>query len=39
LPPHDGPKIIYAVSSRVSPARLKAIGVTFKQTPYAIQVR
>ncbi len=39
LPPHDGPKIIYAVSSRVSPARLKAIGVTFKQTPYAIKVR
>ncbi len=39
LPPHDGPKVIYAVASRVSPLRLKALGITFKQTPYAIKVR
>lgn len=39
LPPHNGPKVVYAVSSRVSPARLKALGITFKQTPYAIKVR
>ena len=39
LPEHDGPKIIYAASNRVSPARLKARGITFKQTPYAIKVR
>jgi site-specific DNA-methyltransferase (adenine-specific)/adenine-specific DNA-methyltransferase len=39
LPPHDGPKVIYAVSSRVSPQRLKSLGITFKQTPYAIKVR
>jgi site-specific DNA-methyltransferase (adenine-specific)/adenine-specific DNA-methyltransferase len=39
LPPHDGPKVIYAVASRVSPQRLKALGITFKQTPYAIKVR
>ncbi len=39
LPKHDGPKVIYAASNRVSPARLKAHGITFKQTPYAIKVR
>ena len=39
LPPHDGPKVIYAASNRVSPARLRARGITFKQTPYAIKVR
>lgn len=39
LPKHDGPKVIYAASNRVSPARLKARGITFKQTPYAIRVR
>ena len=39
LPPHDGPKVIYAASNRVSPARLKARGIIFKQTPYAIKVR
>lgn len=39
LPQHDGPKVIYAVASRVSPQRLKSLGITFKQTPYAIKVR
>ncbi len=39
LPEHDGPKVIYAASNRVSPGRLKALGITFKQTPYAIKVR
>jgi len=39
LPKHDGPKVIYAASNRVSPSRLKARGITFKQTPYAIKVR
>ena len=39
LPPHDGPKVVYAVSSRISAARLKALGIVFKQTPYAIRVR
>ncbi len=39
LPQHDGPKVIYAASNRVSPARLKARGIVFKQTPYAIKVR
>ncbi len=39
LPAHDGPKVIYAASNRVSPLRLKARGIVFKQTPYAIKVR
>jgi hypothetical protein len=39
LPPHDGPKVIYGVACRISPQRLKALGITFKQTPYAIKVR
>ncbi len=39
LPAHDGPKVIYAASNRVSPSRLKARGIVFKQTPYAIKVR
>jgi len=39
LPPHDGPKVIYAVACRVSAHRLKKLGIIFKQTPYAIKVR
>ncbi len=39
LPPHDGPKVIYGVACRIGPQRLKALGITFKQTPYAIKVR
>lgn len=39
LPAHDGPKVIYAASNRVSSTRLKAGGIIFKQTPYAIKVR
>ncbi|MBI4625146.1 MAG: hypothetical protein HY736_18245 [Verrucomicrobia bacterium] len=39
LPDHDGPKVIFAASSRVSPTRLKDGGIVFKQTPYAIKVR
>ena len=39
LPTHDGPKVIYAASNRVSQARLDKLGFKFKQTPYAIKVR
>ena len=35
LPPHDGQKIIYGEASRLGPARLKDLGIIFKQTPYA----
>ena len=39
LPPHDGPKVIYGTACRIGPQRLKSLGITFKQTPYAIKVR
>lgn len=39
LPPHDGPRVIYGAACRIGPQRLKALGIVFKQTPYAIKVR
>ncbi|WP_390582884.1 site-specific DNA-methyltransferase [Erythrobacter sp. MTPC3] len=39
LPDHDGPWVIYGEACRMSPARLKAAGVTFKQTPYDVKAR
>jgi len=38
LPPHDGPKTIYAAATRLGPAALQRAAITFKQTPYAIVV-
>ena len=37
LPPHDGPKVIYAAACRMG-ARLAREGIVFKQTPYALEV-
>ncbi|MEX2524905.1 MAG: site-specific DNA-methyltransferase [Gammaproteobacteria bacterium] len=37
LPPHDGPKVVYAAACRGS-TWLKREGITFKQTPYALNV-
>lgn len=39
LPPFDGPKVIYGESSRLGAEKLKALGITFKQTPYDIKAR
>jgi adenine-specific DNA-methyltransferase len=39
LPKHDGPKVIYGEASRLSPARMKALDITFKQTPYDVKAR
>jgi adenine-specific DNA-methyltransferase len=39
LPLHDGPKLIYGETSRLSAERLKMEGITFKQTPYDIKAR
>lgn len=36
---HDGPLTIYGEASRIGAARLKAEGVTFKQTPYDVKAR
>ncbi len=38
LPPHDGPKTIYAAATRLGPATLQREQIVFKQTPYAIEV-
>jgi len=37
LPPHDGPKVIYAAACRGN-AWLQREQITFKQTPYALSV-
>ncbi|MCX6969142.1 MAG: DNA methyltransferase [Verrucomicrobia bacterium] len=38
LPPHAGPKVIYAAACRMGRARLDKEQITFKQTPYDLQV-
>jgi len=37
LPPHEGQKVIYGEASRVGAARLKDLGIIFKQTPYDVK--
>ena len=39
LAPHAGPRVVYGESCRLSPARLKAHGIVFKQIPYDIRAR
>jgi adenine-specific DNA-methyltransferase len=39
LPPHDGSKVIYGESSRLSKESLLRLGITFKQTPYDVKAR
>lgn len=36
LPPFDGPKVVYGTSCRLSPATLKALGITFRHIPYEV---
>ena len=38
LPPHDGPKVIYAAASRLGAPRLQRERIVFKQTPYALDL-
>lgn len=38
LATHDGPKVIYAAACRLGRARLEAELITFKQTPYDLQI-
>lgn len=38
LPAHDGLKVVYADSSRLTSARLKQANVIFKQIPYAVKI-
>ena len=37
LPRHHGPKMIYAVASRLGAPRLAREGIVFTQTPYALE--
>ena len=39
LTPHDGPRIIYGESCRLSATTLARLGITFKQTPYDVRAR
>jgi adenine-specific DNA-methyltransferase len=39
LPEHDGPRVIYGESSRLSPSSLEQLGIIFKQTPYDVKAR
>jgi adenine-specific DNA-methyltransferase len=38
LPTHAGPKVIYAAACRLGTARLLRENITFKQTPYALEL-
>ena len=38
LPPHNGPKVIYAAACRLGRARLASELITFKQTPFDLHV-
>ena len=39
LPAHDGPRVIYGEGCRLSAARLRREGITFRQLPYEIRVQ
>jgi adenine-specific DNA-methyltransferase len=39
LPAHDGQKVIYGDACRIGAARLRDLGITFKQTPYDLKAR
>jgi site-specific DNA-methyltransferase (adenine-specific)/adenine-specific DNA-methyltransferase len=38
LPPHAGPKVIYAAANRLGGPRLQRERIVFKQTPYALDL-
>jgi adenine-specific DNA-methyltransferase len=39
LPAHHGQKVIYGEACRIGAARLRDLGITFKQTPYDLNTR
>lgn len=39
LPAHDGQKVIYGTLTRLGASTLKAMQITFKQTPYDVKAR
>ncbi|MFP5382618.1 MAG: site-specific DNA-methyltransferase [Gammaproteobacteria bacterium] len=38
LPPHEGPKVVYAARSAITAERLRKLGIVFKQLPYQLRV-
>ena len=38
LPPHDGPKVVYAARCAIGAERLRKLGIVFKQLPYHLRV-
>ena len=39
LPAYDGQRVIYGEACRIGAARLRDLGITFKQTPYDLKAR
>lgn len=39
LPPHDGAKVIYGETSRITQERLRNLNIVFKQTPYDVKAK
>lgn len=39
LLPHDGAKVIYGETSRITQERLKSLDIVFKQTPYDVKAK
>ncbi len=38
LPPHDGPRVIYAARCLIGADKLSRLGIGFKQLPYELKV-
>ncbi|SDX47672.1 site-specific DNA-methyltransferase (adenine-specific)/adenine-specific DNA-methyltransferase [Allochromatium warmingii] len=38
LPPHHGPKVIYAAANQIGASYIAREGIVFKQTPYALEI-
>jgi DNA modification methylase len=39
LPPHDGPRVIYAARCAIGEERLRKLGIRFKHLPYDLRVK
>jgi len=37
LPAHDGPRVVYGTACRISPAKLRDVGVVFRQIPHQVK--
>ena len=39
LPPHDGPRVVYAARCAIGEERLRKLGIRFKHLPYDLRVK